>query len=242
MGKNEKQAYLLAIISRYICANKQNKKIILDEFCAVCKYNRKYAIRILHAKRGLKIKKIGPKHIYHAPEFVDVLKKIWFTADQPCSKRLKAIIPAWLPSYEEIYGTIEPTVKDKLLTISKATIDRVLNPVRAKSKLKGRCPTKPGTLLKKHIPIQVGTWETNKPGYLEADTVAHCGDNIAGKFAWSLTVTDLYTGWTENRATWNKWSEGIYNQISNIEAILPFKTLGFDCDNVLIVESSFFYT
>jgi hypothetical protein len=61
--------------------------------------------------------------------------------------------------------------------------------------------------------------------------VAHCGDCISGKFAWSLTVTDIHTGWTENRATWNKWSAGIYREISNIEFCLPFKVLGFDSDN-----------
>jgi hypothetical protein len=144
---------------------------------------------------------------------------------------LKVILPVWLPSYELIYGTIELPIREKLLSISRSTIDRILRPIRAKSKLKGRCTIKPGALLKKHIPIQIGTWETNKPGYLEADTVAHCGDSVAGKFAWSVTVTDLYSGWTEIRATWNKWAEGVYRQISNIEAILPFKVLGFDCDN-----------
>ena len=91
-----------------------------------------------------------------------------------------------------------------MLSISRATIDRVLKPTRAQHKLKGRCTTKPSSLLKQHIPIQLGSFDVEKPGYLEADTVAHCGDTVAGKFVWSVTATDLYSGWTENRAVWNK--------------------------------------
>jgi hypothetical protein len=231
MVQKEKKSYLSAIFNRYANANRQEKKQILDEFCAVCTYNRKYAIRILSKKPTPNKKKTGPKYTYYGDDFIEVLKKFWFAADQPCSRKLKAIIPAWLPSYEDMYGIIKPTVKEKLSTISSATIDRILKTTKAKSKLKGRCTTKPGSLLKKNIPIQSGHWAVDKPGYLEADTVAHCGDSVAGKFAWSLTVTDIHTGWTENRATWNKWSAGIYREISNIEATLPFKVLGFDSDN-----------
>lgn len=96
------------------------------------------------------------------------------------------------------------TTKQKLLSISRATIDRVLLPICKVSKIKGRCTTKPGSLLKSHIPIQFSHWDIQQPGFLEADTVAHCCDTVAGHFSWSITATNICTGWTENRAVWNK--------------------------------------
>lgn len=230
MGSFERKSYLIAILSRYPSASRVIKTKILDEFCAVCKYNRKYAIRILNRGLATKRKRSGPKPVYQESHILDILKRIWFAADQPCSLKLKAIIPAWLPSYEERYGALENEVKEKLLSISRSTIDRLLKPVRTKSKPKGQCTTKPST-FKTKIPIQMHHWNIDKPGYIEADTVAHCGDSIAGKFAWSLTVTDLFTGWTENRAIWNKYSEGVYQAVSYIESSLPFKTLAFHSDN-----------
>lgn len=233
MGLFERNSYLIAICFRYAQATKSEKKLILDEFCTVCNYNRKYAIRLLHRKQTMPKQKRGPKPVYCGEALLTPLKAIWFAADQPCSKKLKAIIPAWLPGYESLYGSLEPKIKQKLLSISRNTIDRLLKPVRAINKIKGKCTTKPGLLVKAKIPIQFTHWDITKPGFFEADTVAHCGDSIAGSFAWSITVTDICTTWTENRAMWNKYKGGVYDGISDIESSLPFKVLGFDSDNGL---------
>jgi hypothetical protein len=226
-----KKSYLHAITLRYQSGNRAEKSKILDEFCAICNYNRKYAIRVLNRKITPRKSKSGPKPYYHDEAFVTALKQIWLAADQPCSLKLKAIIPLWLNFYEEKYGALESETKQKLLSISRPTIDRVLKPTRAAGRPRGLSGTKPGTLMKSQIPIQFTYWDVKSPGFLEADTVAHCGNSIAGQFAWSLTVTDICTGWTEIRALWNKKSSEIYKQISMIEASLPFKTLGFDSDN-----------
>lgn len=231
MVYDAKRNYLQAIRKRYKAAIKAEKSKILDEFCAVCNYNRKYAIRVINKEDEPTKKKPGPKSVYQDEALLVPLKRIWFAADQPCSLKLKAIIPIWVDSYEVYYSALESDIKEKLLTISKSTIDRVLKPVRAKSKRKGLSGTKPGSMLKNQIPIQFTHWDVKKPGFLEADTVAHCGDTIAGQFAWSLTVTDVCTTWTEIRSLWNKKSSEVYKQITMIEAALPFKTLGFDCDN-----------
>ena len=102
MVKNERQAYLKAIRSRYRPASKQGKSAILEEFCEVCGYNRKYTIRLLntpnhHASRK---KKAGRRKVYDSPDLIKALKHIWFATDQICSKKLKAAIPLWLPFYE----------------------------------------------------------------------------------------------------------------------------------------------
>jgi hypothetical protein len=231
MGKNERQAYFEAIRERYRIASKKAKALILDEFCQVCGYNRKYAIRLLgQQKRGPK-KRPGRKPIYRSTELIKALKRIWLATDQMCSKKLVAAIPLWLPFYTETYEKLSDQVTTKLLSISAATIDRLLAPIRVRTRPKGRCVTKPGSLLRNQIPIRTHNRDITKPGFVEADTVAHCGNSIAGDFIWSLTLTDIHSGWTECRATWNNGARGVISQITDIETKLAFPLRGFDCDN-----------
>lgn len=230
MSPAAKREYLEKIRARYRGAEKGVKKGILDEFCEVCGYARKYAIRVLNRKRLLGRKKPGPERTYGAEE-LRVLKGIWLSAGQMCSKRLKAALPLWLPYYEEKHGKLPKRVREKVLAVSPATMDRLLGPTRARHPRKGLCGTRPGTLLRNQIPLKTDHWDVSRPGYLEADTVAHCGNSMAGNFIWTLTFTDILTGWTENRAIWNKGSEGVVRQVKRVEAILAFPLLGFDCDN-----------
>ena len=231
MTIQSKRDYLQAIRTRYRTAPKDTKTTILDEFCTICGYNRKYAIRRLNKKTNKRQRKPGPHPTYRDTALLEPLKRIWFATDQMCSKKLQAAIPLWLPFYEQEYGALDAGIKTKLLAISPSTIDRTLKPVRVTGKIKGLCGTKPGTLLKNQIPIKTHNWDVSKPGFFEADTVAHCGNSLYGNFVWSLTFTDIFSGWTENRAVWNKGSYGVFTQIKDIEASLVFPILGFDCDN-----------
>lgn len=231
MGGNSKQEILDAIQPRYLKASKEEKGLILREFCAVCEYHRKHAIRLLNQKKRGPTKRLGRKPVYHSAEFLAALKRIWLATDQMCSKKLVAAIPLWLPFYERNFGKLSARTKDQLRSISAATIDRVLAKVRAHTRLKGRCATKPGSLLRNQIPIRTHSWDISQPGFMEADTVAHCGNSLAGDFIWSLTLTDIHTGWTEARATWNNGATGVIEQIKNIQTNLPFELKGFDCDN-----------
>ena len=231
MGKNERRAYLEAVIERYQKASKNAKSVILDEFCSVCDYNRKYAIRLLNRQRKRSKRRPGRKPVYHSSELLRALKRIWLVTDQMCSKRLVAAMPLWLPFYEQAYEKLSDKTENQLRSISAATIDRVLAPTRALTRRRGLCATKPGSLLRNQIPIRTHNWDISQPGFVEADTVAHCGNSLAGDFIWSLTLTDIHTGWTEARATWNNGATGVIEQIKNIQAGLPFELKGFDCDN-----------
>jgi Transposase and inactivated derivatives, IS30 family len=234
MVLRSKQDYLESIRARYRRAGKKAKTIILDEFCAICGYNRKYAIRMLSKARQKGSRRDGrrpgPKTVYSDEKLVEALKRIWFASDQMCSKKLKAAIPLWLPFYNTEFEPLEETTKEKLLCVSSATIDRLIKPFRALHK-RGRCTTRPGTLLKNQIPIKTEHWDVSQPGFFEADTVAHCGNSMAGDFVFSLTFTDILTGWTENRAVWGRGSQGVLRQIEDIETGIDFPILGFDCDN-----------
>lgn len=232
MGTVSMDIYLRHLRKRYKSAGKKEKGQILSEFCETYKYQRKSACRLLnqpHVSDRYKNKGGRPPK-YEAKTLLTPLKTIWFATDQICGKRLKEALPLWLPFYEIHYGSLEEEIQEQLLSMSASTIDRCLQGVRINTK-KGLSGTKPGTLLKHQIPILTEQWDATQPGFVEADTVAHCGDSLKGNFVWSLTLTDILTGWTENRAVWNKGSLGVLEQIQNIEDNLPFKLKGFDCDN-----------
>lgn len=236
MSPQSKKEYFKTVWSRYKKASsKAEKSKILDELCINCQLNRKYAIRRLRNFKILRRKKRrnkpGPKPRYNQPEFLAVLKEVWITANLPCSKRLKAILPVWLPAYQQEFGTLPYEILKKLSKISPATIDRVLHPIKHLYRGKGRSATKPGLLLKHHIPIQTNQWDERKPGFLETDTVHHCGTSLAGIYAVTTNTVDIATGWNEQRATYGIGHRDIFNQIKDIENSLPFAILGFDSDN-----------
>ena len=235
MSPQSKREYILAVWLRYKKASRKDKTKILDELCNNCHYNRKYAIRIFkNLKKPKKLrtrKKPGPKSKYRIPALLEALKKIWITANLPCSKRLKAILPLWLDSYQSEFGILSEEIQNKLLRISPSTIDRVLKPTRHLYRGKGRSATKPGLLLKHHIPIQTNQWDERRPGFLETDTLMHCGSSLDGLYAVSINTVDIATGWTEQRASYGKGHREVAAQIKDMEHALPFPILGFDCDN-----------
>ncbi len=234
MSPRSKREYTEAVHKRYKHASRSEKKVILDEFCATTGYNRKYAIILLKGFKRFKKpvrKKRGPKPLYQNDEIIKPLKKIWLSANLPCSKRLKAILPLWLPGYHERFGILPLDVVQALHRISAATIDRILKPVRSRYGKRGRSTTKPGTLLRKQIPIATNQWDETRPGFLEADMVAHCGETTAGTYVSTLDLVDIATGWTEQRSVWGKGERGVLEQITDVESSMPFPILGFDCDN-----------
>lgn len=219
MSTTSKYEYLAAIRDRYKKASQSEKKIILDEFCTVCGYNRKYAIRLLNAKTipniSQNLSNGGRKKVYDHPLILDVLRDIWVATNLPCSKRLKAVVQLWLPYYD--MRSLTDEIRQKLLDISPATIDRVMVPFRAKYRKKGLATTKPGALLKKRIPIKTNQWDESVPGFIEVDAVAHCGSSVEGMFVYTINCVDIATSWTEQRAVWGKGENGVLNAIRSAE-------------------------
>lgn len=232
MSQKVREEMLPRLRQRYKERGKQGRGVLLDELCEQFGYSRKHAIKLLGAKAGwggdARSSK-GRPAVYGA-EVELVLHRIWKAAEQPCGKRMAQLRELWLPGYEKRYGKLDKEVRVKVLSISAAQIDRLLAQRKVRGG-KGRSGTKPGGLLKTQIPIRTDNWDIDRPGYLEADTVAHCGGSLEGSFVWSVTYTDIASGWTANRAVWNKGAEGIVAATRDVEAALPFEILGFDCDN-----------
>jgi hypothetical protein len=234
MSPVSRKEYLQAIVPRYQQAGRAEKTRILDEFCATCGYHRKAAIRRLRRALGpapIRRRKPGRPSRYDTPAIRTPLQRIWQTAHYPCSTRLKAILPCWLGPYQTSFGPLAAPVRHALQAMAPATIDRLLRRVRVRSARHARAATKPGRLLRHQLPIRTHQWDEARPGFLEADTVAHCGMSLAGEFVYTLDTTDLATGWTEQRAVWGKGETAVLAQIQAIEAALPFALRGFDCDN-----------
>jgi hypothetical protein len=154
-------------------------------------------------------------------------------SDYICGKRLKPYIKETLTQLKQFNEiNIDENIEEKLLSISPATIDRLLRKEKMKFNLKGRTLTKPGTLLKHSIPIRTfADWNEQVPGFVEVDLVGHDGGILKGDFLYSLDVTDIHTGWTETRAIKNKAQIWTIEALKEITKRFPFPIRGIDSDN-----------
>jgi hypothetical protein len=232
MSQKSKYELLEAIHSRYLKANKKGKTKIIDEFVAATGYHRKYALRILNrGPQRIKGKRKGRTAIYRG-EVKEVLENIWEICGRICSRRLHPFLPEIVKVLER-HGEmqLENDTKKLLLQMSRATIDRCLQPARYKQP-RGRSTTKPGGLLKAAIPIRTYTpWDEQTPGFMEIDLVAHCGESVAGQYLNTLTCTDIATGWTECLVLHHRSKHQVHQAIQVMQKQLPFALLGIDSDN-----------
>jgi hypothetical protein len=227
LSHSAKRQYLLAIIERYQKSGRKEKKFILNEFCSVCGYNRKYALRLLNSPLKLSSRKRGRQPKYGS-EVKEHLVTLWLAMGRICSKRVKRALPEWL----EYYGPDRcgSAVQEQLLALSHATIDRILKTERRQ--IRGISTTRPASYwYKSRIPIQAEDTDIGEPGFITSDTVSHCGESAAGSYVSSVTVTDIASTWTVNRAVRNKTQEEVKAAISTIENHLPFQIKHFKSDS-----------
>lgn len=235
MSLHARQEYLQKVKPRYLKASVEEKGAMLDEYCANTKLNRKYVIWCLSAAVSL-VKKIKTPRKKRRPAYGNnetyYLKKIWEILDYPCGQRLKPMLPEMVTVLGRCKELIVPLeVATKFKRIVASTIDEKLKRYRAMIRRRFNSTTKPGSLLKSHIPIRTSSWEEQRAGYCELDTVAHCGGSASGEFINSLTVTDILTGWTETEATVGKAEHRIKEVLDTAKNRLPFDLKAIDPDN-----------
>jgi hypothetical protein len=227
-----KWEYLKAIHARYRGASRTLKQRILDEFCEVTKYHRKYALRLLNGPPPGR--RPPPRRrqraVRYSTRVIQILAAIWTAAGYPWSVRLKALLPLWLPWARPRFR-LTPGVARQLLALSPRQMDRRLQPYKrqVRKRLYGR--TKPGTLLKHHIPLRTDRWNVTVPGFTEIDLVAHAGDCAHGEFLHSLNLTDIHTTWVETRAVLGRGQTGVQRALDELRRALPFRLRGIDSDN-----------
>jgi hypothetical protein len=234
MSLKSKNELVEVVQPRYLKASKFEKQKILDEFTAATGYHRKHAIRVLKNKvqvqNRLKGKTKTYKRVYRG-EVVQVLEQIWEIYGHLCSKRLQPFLPEAIRVLERCQEIeLSKDTKDLLLRISSASIDRCLRPIRLPSP-HGLSTTKPGSLLKSLIPIHTFTeWDEERPGFLEVDLVAHCGNTTEGQFLCTLTCTDICTGWTDVTGLLHRSHQAVSEALRLMRQRLPFPLLGIDSD------------
>jgi hypothetical protein len=232
MQPSSRKDYLRKIHSRYQAASRSERKRILDECCANCGYHRKYAIRLLNgAVPGSRPRPARRRRgLHYGPQVLSILQAVWEAADYPWSVRLKALLPGWMPWIRRRFR-LSAELERQLLCISPRSMDyRLAAQKRAqRRRLYGR--TKPGTLLKHHIPVKTDRWDVQTPGFTEIDLVSHSGDSASGEFCHSLNLTDIHTTWTETCAVLGKSQETVRRALQQMRQVLPFPLLGIDSDN-----------
>ena len=231
MSQQTKQEVLAQWRARYARAGRQYKTKILDEVVALFDCHRKSAVRMLRARPASPPAAPyarGRPRTYDPERLLPPLRAIWAAALYPCGARLQAALPVWLPAYEEAHGSLETDVRQALLSASRATLDRLLAPLRAQAPSRRRRGTT--NVLRAEIPIHT-EWTETEPGYLELDTVALCGGRLDDRHGWMLDAVDIHTTWSVLRGLPNRSEASVSGHLEDLAASLPFPLRGLDSDN-----------
>lgn len=233
---SERQAVTRQMAARYGKAGRTEKGAILTQLCALTRWSRRHARRTLMATAlGKKpvVRSHRARSVTYGPEVKEPLTKVWAIMGTPCGKRMAPFMEEMICALIR-HGELDLSddVRDKLLTISAATIDRLLVLERKRLSLAGRSHTKPGSLLKSQIPIRTfAEWDDGRPGFCEVDLVAHDGGDASGDYCQTLTMTCVASGWTETAAVLNKAHRHVFAALKTLRSQLPFLLHGLDSDN-----------
>ena len=227
------------VLPRYLKANREEKKKILDEFSATTGYHRKSAIRKLkqlqmapHIKESVAGAHTRKRERIYDGYVEAVVEQIYEALGGIGSRRIHPQVSMILEKGIRFgHIKVDPITEMKVRAMSRSTLDRMITRIRERNSIKGISTTRPGILLKSEIPLRVGVWEETDCGFLEIDLVAHCGDNASGMFISTLNTSDIATGWFEAEPVMGKAQERILSGMQEIGGRLPYPLLGIDSDN-----------
>ena len=237
MSLAARRELLDAIRDRYACSGRIEKGVILDELVASTGYDRKHAIKLLKppsispsvARVARKRRRRPPTY---GPDVCAAFIQLWKLSRGLCPKRLVPFLPELLEALERHQEVCLPEpIRTKILKMSTATAERILKHHRHLHDY-GISTTRPGTWLRQQIPLHTfSDWQDTLPGFMEIDLVAHCGDTAAGQFVYTLTMTDVASGWTECVAIPNRGQLAVLAALETVLERLPFELRGIDSDN-----------
>ena len=224
MNLKAKRELVRVVAEKYQRAGRHDKHNILEQFVAVTGYHRKHSIRLLNSTAEL----VTPRRTRRFRVYDEAVKQalvvLWEASDRICGKRLKALLPILVPALER-HGhlDLEGTIRERLLSASASTIDRLLAEARDGIRGSTRPKRRAKTAVQRQVPIRTaGDWNDPLPGYVEADLVSHCGTNPGGSFVHTLTLTDVCTGWTECTALVVRGGSLVVEALGHLRTTMPF--------------------
>lgn len=232
MGYQAIREYLLKLHGRYQESGKAEKGRLLEEAEFFTGKSRKHLIRVLSSPiEQLERKKASGRPLTYREELLPHLRAIWIAMERISGDRMKAALPDWLRFYEG--ENFDLRQRRLLLSMSPATIERFLKTLRGEEKVgKGLSATRgPSRFMKNKVPLNTLDQKVDRPGSFQCDTVAHCGTSLEGAFANSITATDIFSGWTENRAMLTKKAREVRGKFVEIRAVIPFPMSAVNVDN-----------
>jgi hypothetical protein len=232
MSMNTKRELLQIIRPEYLAADKERKSELLNSLIESTGYNRKYAISLLSQEPRTKDGKPRTRKSKYGGDVIDAVRQLWRAANGICAKRLLPFLPTLIEALERSgHMKLDKQVKANILRLSVSTLERMLKKERDKA-LRGKSFTRPGSPLQKQIAVKTfAEWDNQEAGFFEIDLVAHCGEDISGKFIHTLTMTDIATGWTEIMPLLHRADSHVRDGMEKVIELLPFKLKGIDCDN-----------
>jgi hypothetical protein len=233
MDMHSRNQYLKVLIEDYLKADRKGKGKILDEYCKNTGQSRKYVIRKINEMAFKEPKPQKKRKAKYGRDVRDVLSKIWEIFDYPCGQRLKPILMSEVDRLREIGELkITATLTEKLKSISSATIDRLLGPIKERWRYERKGNHyRSRNLLYKRIPLRLTDWDTGEVGYVEMDLVVHCGASNAGEYINTLSAMEIASGWWEGEAIMGRGQKRTFDAIEAIRQRMPFDWKGIDSDN-----------
>lgn len=228
--------YVTGLLGIYKQASKSEKTKLLDQAQKISGKSRRTIQRYLaktpdQLGTQIRINGRGRLPLYPIGPLLPHIRRLWKAMEMVSAERMVAALPIWLKSYED--PLCDEQIRMQLLKMSRCTLERMLRRIRQENLAKRGLPTTSSALraFKAKIPISTLDTQVTKPGFTQADTVAHCGTTTAGQYINSLTLTDLFSGWTENRALPTKKAIEVRRAFVDIKKALPFKLIALNTDS-----------
>ena len=230
VGIEAVREFIMTLWMKYqVLKSRDEKSQILNSICVTLGIHRKAANRLMTKKKIPSLRRgSGNRKEKFSKDAKRWLIHLWLKMGRMNARKMVSALPEWLPLYLE--EELSRSVNNELLLMSASTMDRILKPIRAQLKRTANTGTRKSPHLTM-IPLRALGIEVRELGHVEVDLVAHCGGSLSGKHAWTVTMTDVFSGWTCARVVLGKDAAQVVAAMQEMVSDFPFTIKAFYFDN-----------